>query len=26
VVLYMRTWADLLEKSVPQLQCASASF
>ena len=26
VVLYMRTWADLLEESVPQLECASASF
>jgi hypothetical protein len=26
VVLYTRTWADLLEESVPQLECASASF
>lgn len=26
VVLYMRTWADLLQESVPHLECVSASF
>ena len=26
VVLYMRNWADLLEESVPKLECVSASF
>jgi len=26
VALYMRTWADLLEESVPEMECASASF